>query len=66
MTMRKYLLIIMALLLAIMFYGAGAVAAEKKEAKKSGAVSSANIFNRLLKKEKMKFEDIKNIQQRLI
>ena len=35
MTMRKYLLIIMALLLAIMFFGAGAVAAEKKDAKKA-------------------------------
>ena len=55
MTMRKHLMIIMALLLAIMFGGSTAIAADKKGAKKkSGTVSSANIFNRLLKKEKMK------------
>ncbi len=58
MTMKKYLLIIMALLLAVMFTGAGVLAAEKKDAKKAEAkkatVSSANVFNRLLKKEKVK------------
>ena len=45
----------MALLLAIMFVGTETFAAEKKAAKKkAGAVSSANVFNRLLKKEKTK------------
>ena len=45
----------MALLLAIMFVGTETFAAEKKDAKKkAGAVSSANVFNRLLKKEKTK------------
>jgi c(7)-type cytochrome triheme protein len=53
MIMKKYLLIIMALLLAVMFMGTVATAAEKEEAKKA-SVSSANIFNRLLKKEKTK------------
>ena len=54
MTMRKHLVTIMALLLAIMFSGSVAIAAETKKRAKKGTVSSANIFNRLLKKEKMK------------
>jgi len=55
MNIRKYSLIVMALLLAVMFVGSETFAADKKAAKKkAGAVSSANIFNRLLKKEKMK------------
>ena len=54
MMMRKYLLIIMAFLLAIMFSNTIVLAADKKEAKKEGTVSSANVFNRLLKKPKMK------------
>ncbi|MCI0504522.1 MAG: cytochrome c, class I [Gammaproteobacteria bacterium] len=53
MIMKKYLLIIMALLLAVMYMGTVATAAEKEEAKKA-SVSSANVFNRLLKKEKTK------------
>ena len=56
MTIKKYSLIVMALLLAVMFLGSETFAAEEKKAakKKTGTVSSANIFNRLLKKEKMK------------
>jgi len=55
MRMNKRFYIIMALLLAVMFVGSNAFAADDKGAKKaSGTVSSANVFNRLLKKEKMK------------
>ena len=55
MNIKKLNLIVMALLLAIMFVGTETFAAEKKAAKKkAGAVSSANVFNRLLKKEKTK------------
>ena len=55
MNIKKLNLIVMALLLAIMFVGTETFAAEKKDAKKkAGAVSSANVFNRLLKKEKTK------------
>ena len=55
MNIKKLNLIVMALLLAIMFVGTETFAAEKKDAKKkAGAVSSANAFNRLLKKEKTK------------
>jgi c(7)-type cytochrome triheme protein len=55
MNIKKLNLIVMALLLAIMFVGTETFAAEKKAAKKkAGAVSSANVFNRLLKKEKLK------------
>ncbi|WP_455209143.1 c(7)-type cytochrome triheme domain-containing protein [Kaarinaea lacus] len=57
MTMKKNVFLIMALLLAIMYAGSTAMAAEKSEAKpeaKKASVSSANVFNRLLKKEKMR------------
>jgi len=53
MTMRKTIFLIMALLIAVMVTGVEAVAADKdKDAAKKGGVSSANTFNRLLKKEK--------------
>ncbi|HEY5603442.1 MAG TPA: c(7)-type cytochrome triheme domain-containing protein [Gammaproteobacteria bacterium] len=54
MIMKKYLFIITALLLAVMLLGTVATAEEKKQEAKKPAVSSANVFNRLLKKEKTK------------
>lgn len=55
MTTKKIIHLVMALLIAVMLCGVEASAADKKTAKKKGGtVSSANIFNRLLKKEKMK------------
>jgi len=53
MKMRNYLVFIMAFLLAVMLSSTVVFAADEKEAKKAG-VSSANVFNRLLKKPKMK------------